>query len=332
MRNKEFIRDRSALGWSLVFPIFVIFGFSYSFSDKSQDLFKVARIVVAGSQGEIGQDESFDRIHHIQFVDSSDLDESLAKLKRHQFDMVLLKNQGGSGQYWISSSSPKGYLLEKILRSTEKDHQKFEKQTVTGREIRYVDWLIAGLLGMNMMFSALFGVGYNIVRYRKNGVLKRLRATPLSSFEFLLVQVASRLLLIICVTTMIFLGCHWFIHFQMLGSYFDLFIVMVLGAMCLISLGLLVASRTASEEFAGGLLNFISWPMMFLSGVWVSLEGAAPWVKSVAQMLPLTHLIDASRSIMTEGADLRKVSGHLVVLVAMTLVFLFTGSIAFKWK
>jgi ABC-2 type transport system permease protein len=185
---------------------------------------------------------------------------------------------------------------------------------------------------MNMMFSSLFGVGYNIVRYRKNGVLKRLRATPLSAIEFLLAQVFSRLLLITFVTTSIYLGCHYFIHFRMLGSYCTLFFVMSLGAMCLISLSLLVASRISSEEFAGGLLNLISWPMMFLSGVWFSLEGAHPLVKKAAQIFPLTHVIDAARAIMTEGAGLPQISYHIIVLAAMTVVFLVAGALAFQWK
>ena len=210
--------------------------------------------------------------------------------------------------------------------------RSYQKQIVSGNEIRYVDWLISGLLGMNLMFSALFGVGYNIVRYRKNGVLKRLKATPLTAFEFLLAQIASRLILIICVSSMIYLGCHWYIHFQMLGSYFNLFIVLCLGAICMISLSLLVASRISSEELAGGLLNIISWPMMFLSGVWFSLEGAHPAVKKLALLFPLTHIIDASRAIMTEGAGLEKISGNLITLGCMTVLFLGTSSIIFKWK
>jgi ABC-2 type transport system permease protein len=194
-----------------------------------------------------------------------------------------------------------------------------------------VDWLISGLLAMNMMFSALFGVGYTLVRYRKNGVLKRLKATPLKSYEFLIAQVFSRLLLITITSTLVYFGAHSLIHFQMLGSYGSLFVIMIAGAICLISLGLLIASRIKSEEFAGGLVNLLSWPMMFFSGVWFSLEGMHPTVKAIAQIFPLTHVIDAARAVMTEGATLAQVSHHIVVLMVMSVVFLVLGSLNFKW-
>jgi ABC-type multidrug transport system permease subunit len=266
----------------------------------------------------------FLKTEHIRFVPFEKADDALPKLRRHQLDLLL--DAGHEPRYWISSSSPNGYLVEKMLPGGVR------REAVEGKEIRYVDWLISGLLGMNMMFSALFGVGYTIVRYRKNGYLKRLKATPLSSLEFLLAQVISRLLLLVFVTTVVYAGCHAIIHFQMLGSYADLALVLVLGTICLISMGLLVASRSSSEEFAGGLLNLISWPMMFLSGVWFSLEGAHPYVKKAAQVFPLTHVIDASRAIMTEGATLAQVAPNLGVLVAMSALFLAAGAWMFRWE
>jgi ABC-2 type transport system permease protein len=331
-RNKEFLRDQSALAWNLLFPVLVIFGFAFAFSGDSQDIFKVAWISKTETPAQREFDRNFTKTKFIQFIASPDLESNLGKLKRHQVDLVLYADSPSTEKYWINSTSPKGYLLERILKSTETPNRKFEKQTVSGKEIRYVDWLISGLLAMNMMFSALFGVGYNMVRYRKNGVLKRLKATPLSAFEFLLAQVVSRLILITIVTVAVYVGCHIFIHFQMAGSYLNLLLVMILGAMCLISLSLCIASRTASEEFAGGLLNLISWPMMFLSEVWFSLEGAHPWVKNSAQLMPLTHVIQAARAVMTEGAGLHEIQYHLLALGLMTTLFLVSGSLLFKWK
>ena len=139
-------------------------------------------------------------------------------------------------------------------------------------------------------------------------------------------------LLLVFVTSVVYEGCNALLHFQMLGSYLDLFIVLCMGSICLISMGLLVAAVVASEEFAGGVLNLVSWPMMFLSGVWFSLEGLHPTVKAAAQIFPLTHVIDSARAIMTEGATLAQVSPHLVVLAIMSAVFLAIGSATFKWE
>jgi ABC-type multidrug transport system permease subunit len=185
---------------------------------------------------------------------------------------------------------------------------------------------------MNMMFSCLFGVGYVIVRYRKNAVLKRLKATPLTALEFVSAQLLSRMFIVIFTISVVYIGCDFFFDFYMLGSYFDLFVVALLGAFSLITLGLLVACRSKSEELVGGLLNLSSWPMMLLSGVWFSLEGAPKLLQQLAELLPLTHLVAGARKIITEGASLSDISYHLGMLTFMSLLFLTLGSYFFNWN
>ncbi len=326
-RNKEFLRDRATMAWNFLFPILVVMGFAFAFSKGSQTLFKVG---VYPSAALTSSSHPFLSTAHIQFVPLPSLTPALEKVKRHQLDMVV--SLEGSPFYWINTSSPKGYLLEKILLGSSSTPSASLKKTVEGQEIRYVDWLIAGLLAMNMMFSALFGVGYTLVRYRKNGFLKRLKATPLKAHEFLTAQILSRLSLILLVSTLTFGGCHAIIHFQMLGSWWHLFLVWTAGAMCLISLGLFLACRVTSEELAGGLINLTVWPMMFLSGVWFSLEGTHPWIQRASQFFPLTHVIESARAIMTEGAGLEFVLPRLAILGTMTLVFLVAGATTFRWE
>lgn len=322
-RNKEFLRDRGALGWNLLFPFFVVFGMAFAFSDRGQDVFKVG---VAGPISDLPAE--FRETKHLKFVTFDDEIAARGKLRHHQIDMLV--KPGPHLAYWINASSPKGYLVEKIMRGAV-GGRKVERLAVEGRPIRYVDWLVSGLLSMNMMFSALFGVGYNLVRYRKNGVLKRLKATPLRAAEFLTAQVASRLILIMGVFAIVYHGADFFLRFQRLGSLLDLYLIFALGSACLISLGLLVAARVRSEELAGGVLNMLSWPMMFLSGVWFSLEGAPRPLRLLADAMPLTHLIDAARAVMTEGASLAQVAPHLYVLGGMTVLFLSVGAWTFRW-
>ena len=133
-------------------------------------------------------------------------------------------------------------------------------------------------------------------------------------------------------SSVVYIGCNVFFDFYMLGSYFDLFIIAVLGAFSLITLGLLVASRSKSEELIGGLLNLSSWPMMLLSGVWFSLEGAPNAVKVFADFLPLTHLVAGARKIITEGATLADISYHVSILMIMSVVFLSLGAYLFSWN
>ena len=115
------------------------------------------------------------------------------------------------------------------------------------------------------------------------------------------------------------------------GSYLTLLIVLVVGAVALISLGLMIAARVTSEELAGGLLNMVTWPMMMLSGVWFSLEAAGDTVQNIANMFPLTHILDSARAVMLDGADLAAISPQLLALMAMSVVFLLIGASIFRW-
>jgi ABC-type multidrug transport system permease subunit len=327
-RNIEFFRDKSSLGWNLIFPVLLLIGFSFIFSGDGRSAYKVGVTNIKTEYATHAKEkqEAFKSIRFIDFITYESVEEAKNKLSRHTIDLFI---DSSSSQYWVNKESAKSYLVEKIF-ITQLDG--FNRLETTGKKIRYVDWVLPGILGMNMMFSCLFGVGYVIVRYRKNAVLKRLKATPLSAFEFVSAQLLSRLFIVMFLSGVVYSGCNLLFDFFMLGSYFDLFIIGMLGAFCLISLGLLVASRSKSEELIGGLLNLTSWPMMMLSGVWFSLEGAPSALKSFADFLPLTHLVAGARKIITEGATLSDISYHVVSLLVMSTVFLLLGAYFFSWN
>jgi len=330
-RNLEFVRDRSSLGWAFLFPFLVVLGFGYMFNSGEKPMYKVAEVAMEQSLDQ----ELFHKQRFIEFIEYPTVEEALKKLSLQKVDLVVSYSDRPS--YWVSETSPKSYIVEQMFLASQRelrpdDSMELYRNTTKGQEVRYVDWLIGGILGMNIMFSALFGVGYVIVRYRKNGVLKRLKATPLRPWEFLTAQVMSRFILNILVSGIVLFGCKFAVGFLMLGSYFDLFVVMGVGTMSLISMGLLVAARIQSEELAGGLLNMLTWPMMFLSGVWFSLEGANKYIIKLANVFPLTHMIDAMRQIMTEGAGLAQLVPQLTYMIAAMLVCLVASSLMFKWE
>ena len=324
-RNLEFIRDRSSMGWNLLLPILLVLGMAVIFSGGDRPMFKVG---VLQQHAEIDAEaHPFLQTRYVDFFTTANEEDAVYKLTRHQMDMLLDLE---SGRYWINTDSPNGYVLQRLL--SEVDDQSLSQGTVSGQEIRYIDWLLPGILGMNMMFSCLFGVGYVVVRYRKNGFLKRLKATPLRAIEFIVAQVLSRLLLIMLITVFIYLGITYFIDFRMEGSHATLLLVTTLGAISMIALGLVVAARVTSEELAGGILNMITWPMMLLSGVWFSLEGTSQVIQQTAKIFPLTQLLDAARAIMLDGAALGDVMPQIVTLGAMSLVLLAAGAAMFKWR
>jgi ABC-2 type transport system permease protein len=322
-RNLEFIRDRATLIFTLLLPISLVVGMGFVFGGPARPLFKVG--VVATSIDK--QAHPFLQERYVDFVPIANELDGLHKITHQQID--LLVDLKGVVRYWVNTDSPKGYIVEKLLLAAAPGAQR---QPVTGAAVRYVDWLFPGILGMNMMFSCLFGVGYVVLRYRKTGFLKRLHATPLTAFEFLTAQVLSRLCLILFVTTVLYVGVGTIIHFRSVGSVALLLLLAILGALSMIALGLTIAAGVSSEELVGGMLNLLTWPMMLVSGIWFSLEGSPRWVQWAAHIFPLTHVLEGGRAVMLEGAGIAQIAPNLLYLGVTALIFLTFGAWSFRWR
>jgi ABC-2 type transport system permease protein len=328
-RNLEFIRDRSSMSWNIILPVVLMFGLSFIFGGADRTEYRVG-VLQSDEELNMGQ-HPFLATRYIQFVVINDEEAGFRRIARHRLDLLVQFDEPAS--YWVNPESPKGYFAElALLQSENPATLGIQKAQITGDPVRYVDWVLPGILGMNMMFSCLFGVGYVVVRYRKNGFLKRLRATPLRAIEFVIAQVASRLVLIMLITSFVYIGTNYFLDTRMDGSYIALFLVAFVGAIALLAMGLLVASRVTSEELAGGLLNLFTWPMMLLSGVWFPLEDADAWVRQVANIFPLTHVLNSARSVMLDGATLLDVTPALISLLLLSMLFLGLGAAMFRWR
>ena len=322
-RNLEFLRDRGTLIFTLLLPVMLVIGMGFVFGGPARPLFKVGVLAAQIDR----QAHPFLRERYVEFIAEPQEAQGLQKLTHQQID--LLVDLRAPPRYWVNTDSPKGYIAEKLLLAAE---PAARRQPVSGAALRYVDWLFPGILGMNMMFSCLFGVGYVVLRYRKSGFLKRLHATPLSAFEFLSAQVLSRLVLILVVTAILYTGIGAIIGFHNAGSLLLLLLLAVVGALSMIALGLTIAARFSSEELVGGLLNMLTWPMMLLSGIWFSLEGSPRWVQWVAHAFPLTHVLDAARAVMLDGAGLAQIAPNLLFLGVTALAFLAFGAWSFRWR
>src|SRR3989339_573073 len=212
-RNLEFFRDRSALGWNFLFPFLIVAGFGIMFGGKDYSEYKVgvfpsqSEIV---SMNDIDLPSGFKETRLIKFIGFMSFEDGAERLKHHKIDF-LVKAGSASHEYWVSNTSPKGYIVEKLFKASLFPENKniAEKMEIKGIEIRYIDWLFPGILAMNMMFSALWGVGYVVVRYRKTGVLKRLNATPLTAFEYLSAQILSRIFILMFTVAIVWVGCSF---------------------------------------------------------------------------------------------------------------------------
>src|SRR5580765_2579160 len=205
-RNLEFVRDRGTLLFTLLLPIMLVVGMGFVFGGPERPLFKVGVVTPRIDR----QANAFLSERYVEFVAEPYEPGGLYKVTHQQIDLLL--SLGPPLRYWVNTDSPKGYIVEKLLLAAD---PQAHREVVAGAAVRYVDWLFPGILGMNMMFSCLFGIGYVIVRYRKSGYLKRLNATPLTAFEFLLAQLLSRLALIMGITVACFIGTTAVLHFHM---------------------------------------------------------------------------------------------------------------------
>jgi ABC-2 type transport system permease protein len=347
-RTMEFVRDRGTFYWNLLFPVFLVLGMAFAFSGGDEKLYKIG---VVGTPDPLVRILDMEQMQVIPYVDAM---EASQRLERHQIDFVIDFNRR---EFAVNEESSKGRFLRELFVGQQaiaamdaRDISgaalspsaapspgtalptNFTERAVSGRATRYVDWLVPGVIGMNMMFSSLFGVGYVIVRYRKNGVLKRLKATPVHALNFVSAQAASRLVIVLLTSIFVFTGTNLLLRFVMRGSYLDLLLLTTLGILCMISLGLVFASRMRSEELAGGVLNLVTIPMLALSGVFFSLEGSPPILRTISRAFPLTHFIEAARKIMLDGAGLLQVAPNLLFLASLTAVFLVVSAALFKWE
>jgi ABC-type multidrug transport system permease subunit len=321
-RTMEFVRDRGTFFWNLLFPIVLVVGFSVAFSGNDETMFKVG---VIGNENQI--EGTFLELNAIEIINYDiGLDLTLEKLRRHQIDMII---DTESQTYYLNSESSASELLRTL---GQKDLSLYKEEAISGKAIRYVDWLVPGVIGMNMLFSCMFGVGFVIVRYRKNGVLKRMKATPVTPLTFISAQMVSRFFIVLITSIVVFAGTNIFLKFVVNGSYLLLILITMMAILCMISLGLIFAARLKSEELASGLMNLLTFPMIIFSGVFFSLEGTPQFMQRASQFFPLTHFIEGARAIMIDGAGFYQILPNLAIVGAMTVLFLAIASYLFRWE
>jgi ABC-type multidrug transport system permease subunit len=203
---------------------------------------------------------------------------------------------------------------------------------VTEAGSRYIDFLIPGLLGMNLMGSSIWGLGFAIVTARSKKLLKRLMATPMSRAQYLLSFLCSRLVfLVLEVATLLGFG-HLAFGVPLRGSLVTLMLIALLGALSFGGLGLLTASRARTTEAVSGIMNFIMLPMWIFSGVFFSSANFPRVVQPFIKILPLTAVNDALRANMLEGASFAAVTPQMLVILVWGVVTFFAALKLFRWR
>ena len=329
VRFREFVREPEAIFWVFVFPILLAAGLGLAFRNRPADVLKIAATcqeLVRATR----QEKQLD----VRALDSRAAIEALRQGKV----ALVVEDRAGGVTYRFDDTNPDGRAARQLADNAIQRAAGRSNPVATAdkpmREAgsRYIDFLIPGLLGMNMMGSAIWGMGFAVVDARRKKLLKRLVATPMPRHYYLLSFILSRLLLLV-VEVGVVAGFGMLVFgVPMRGSLGGLAAVCVTGSLAFCSLGLLIASRARTIEAASGLMNLVMMPMWILSGVFFSAERFPDALQPVIRALPLTALIDSLRADMLQGAGLAQVAPQLGILCAW-MVFCFSVALKlFRWK
>jgi ABC-2 type transport system permease protein len=201
--------------------------------------------------------------------------------------------------------------------------------TVTGT--RYIDFLVPGLIAMGVMMSSMWGISYGIIEKRSKKLLRRLVATPMKKSHFLIALITVRIIMNFIESSVLFLFALFAFNMTIQGDISALILLFLAGNIAFAGIAVLVSSHTSNTEVGNGLINFVVFPMMVLSGIFFSYQNFPDWSIPVIKNLPLTMLTDGIRSIFNEGAGYHEVAMPILILTAIGIVFFTAGLKIFKW-
>jgi ABC-type multidrug transport system permease subunit len=330
VRFLEFVREPEALFWVFVFPILLAAGLGIAFRNRPADVLSIATVTP----------QLANSLRQEKLLDVRELDASAAEeaLRTGKVAMLAIPGSNGAIVYRYDDTNPEGraarMLADRAIQRAAGRVDRVASSDILLREpgSRYIDFLIPGLLGMNLMGSAIWGIGFTIVDARRKRLMKRLIATPMPRHYFLLSFLLSRLvLLVVEIGVLLGFGALVF-HVPVRGSLVDFGVLCTLGSLTFCALGLLLASRAKTIEAASGLMNFVMMPMWIASGVFFSAQRFPNILQPVIKALPLTAVIDALRAIMLQGANLARLAPQLGVLGAWLIVCFVLAMKLFRWR
>ncbi len=335
-RMLELKREPEVVFWVFVFPLLLALGLGIAFRNKPADASSIA--IVAGAGAPEAETLLQRSPQHASFkVEVRDESTARKGFRLGKYDLVIEPDGQGGLQYRYDPARP-----ESVLAKTEADNAL---QAAAGRKdvvattvvtssepgSRYIDFLIPGLLGMNLMNSGMWGIGFALVDMRQRKLLKRFVGTPMRRGDFLLALMSSRLvLMIIEIGLLLTLGVIVF-HMKVLGSVLAIVFLGAVGAMCFGGVGLLTASRAQKIESVSGLMNLVMMPMWIFSGVFFSYERFPAVIQPLIKALPLTALNDALRASILEGTPLIHQWSRLLVMFLWGGVSFVLALRWFRW-
>jgi ABC-2 type transport system permease protein len=335
VRLKELWREPEVIFWVFGFPLLLALGLGIAFRDKPANTTAIA--VVANSHAPqvidlLQRSPAKTAIH----ADVLDANTAFDGFRLGKYALVITADESGL-HYRYDPARPESLLartqVDDALQSAAGRNSPLKTEATQSSEpgARYIDFLVPGLLGMNLMNSGMWGIGFAVVDMRQRKLLKRFVASPMRRTDFLLAMGSSRLvLMLIEVALLLGFGVLVF-HMRVEGSWLAILLIGSLGAVSFGGIGLLTASRARKIESVSGLINLVMMPMWIFSGVFFSYERFPQVVQPLIKALPLTALNDALRAIILQGASFSSQAGRIVILAGWGVVSFLIALRWFRW-
>jgi len=322
-------REPEAIFWIFIFPILLAAGLGLAFRNRPPDV-----LPVAATTSQLTQALAADKGLNAQQMDDAAGTHALAT-----GTILLLAEQAPAGvNYKFDDTNPDArtarMLADRAVQAGagQRDAVHAENQLVHETGSRYIDFVVPGLLGMNLMGSAIWGLGFAIVEARQKKLLKRMVASPMPRWQYLASFLLSRLVMLVVEVVFFlgFAGIAFGVPFR--GSLWQLGFLCVLTSMAFSALGLLISSRAKTMEAASGLMNLVMLPMWILSGVFFSASRFPAVIQPFVRALPLTAANEALRANMLQGTGLNHLMMPVVILLAWLVVPFVVALKIFRWK
>ena len=331
-RFREFLREPEAVFWVFAFPVLLACALGLAF--RSQGPPEVLAGVLAGP-GAAGMEQTLATGGGMR-VRTFDRPQADVALRHGAIHVLVIP--GDPVTYEFDPSRPESrvarYVVDERVQAAagREPPVRAADRPVTVAGSRYIDWVVPGLLGMNIMGTGMWGVAFSVVQARVRKLLKRLMATPMLRSHYLLSHMLSRLLFLVLEVTALLGFARLVFGIPMNGSLFTLAGFCLLGAVTFSGLGLLVASRAKTVEGVSGLMNLVMVPMWIFSGVFFASENFPDAMQPFISLLPLTALNEALRGVMIDGAGVTALVTQAAILLTWTLLSFTAALRMFRWR
>jgi ABC-type multidrug transport system permease subunit len=329
VRFRLLLREPEAIFWIFIFPILLAAGLGIAFRNRPADVLQVGATTTHLTQA-LAADKG---------LTSATMDEVAGTHALATGGILLLAIQRLDGvAYKYDDTNPDArtarLLADRAIQiaAGRREALQAANELVHETGARYIDFVVPGLLGMNLMGSAMWGLGFSIVEARQKKLLKRLVASPMPRWQYLASFLLSRLVMLV-IEVAAFLGFARLVFgVPFRGSLWELGLLCVITSLAFSALGLLVASRARTMEAASGLMNLVMLPMWILSGVFFSASRFPALIQPVVRALPLTAAIDALRGNMLQGTNLGQMTVPVGLLLGWIVLPFAVSLRIFRWR